>query len=181
MKTIKAVVASLRGWGYLIAFVTGGNFIRRSRLTLGRNVKISPTAMFKFPEYIQIGDNSFVNHQCSIWASPGGRITIGANVLMGPCTSIISSNHGFKAGALIREQPGNDEPIFVGNDVWLGANVVVTGGVTIGNGCVVGAGAVVTKDLPDMSISVGVPARPISFRSPDSASLSKSTHAASRP
>jgi acetyltransferase-like isoleucine patch superfamily enzyme len=46
----------------------------------------------------------------------------------------------------------------------LGANAVVTAGVSIGDGAVVGAGAVVTTDLPPMSISVGVPARVISYR-----------------
>jgi acetyltransferase-like isoleucine patch superfamily enzyme len=43
--------------------------------------------------------------------------------------------------------------------VWLGANVVVTGGVAIGERSVVGANSVVTTDLPPRSIAAGVPAR----------------------
>ena len=70
---------------------------------------------------------------------------IGNNVLLGPCASIISSNHGVARGELIRNQPGRDAPISIGDDVWLGANVVVTAGVSIGDGAVVGAGAVVTN------------------------------------
>ncbi len=155
----------IRGWAYLLAFITGGNYLRKARLRhLGKGVKISPTAFFKYPEMIQIGDHSFINHLCSVWASPGGPITIGSNVLLGPCTSIISSNHGVARGELIRNQPGRDEPISIGDDVWLGANVVVTAGVSIGNGAVVGAGAVVTTDLPAMAICAGVPARVIGYR-----------------
>ena len=52
----------------------------------------------------------------------------------------------------------------IGDDVWLGANAVVTAGVSIGSGAVVGAGAVVTTDLPPMSICAGVPARVIRYR-----------------
>ena len=52
----------------------------------------------------------------------------------------------------------------IGNDVWLGGNVVILEGVTIGDGAVVGAGGVVTKDLPPYSISVGVPAKVIGYR-----------------
>jgi acetyltransferase-like isoleucine patch superfamily enzyme len=52
----------------------------------------------------------------------------------------------------------------LGNDVWLGAGVVVTAGVTVGDGCIVGAGAVVTGDLPSGCIAAGVPARVIGQR-----------------
>jgi maltose O-acetyltransferase len=169
---MKVLFEIFRGWIYLLAFVTGGNFVRKARLKqVGTNVKISPTAFFKYPEHITIGNNTFINHLCSVWAAPGGSITIGNDVLFGPGTAVIASNHGTAAGQLIREQEGIDAPIVIGNDVWLGANVVVTAGVTIGDGCVVGACAVVTKDLPAASICVGVPARPIGTRKMAGAAL----------
>lgn len=49
----------------------------------------------------------------------------------------------------------------IGNDVWLGANVVVLRGVTIGDGSIIAANAVVTKDVPAYSIAGGIPARVI--------------------
>ena len=50
-------------------------------------------------------------------------------------------------------------PTRVGDNVWCGANVVITSGVTIGERCVIGANSVVTTDLPPFSIAAGAPAR----------------------
>ncbi len=54
--------------------------------------------------------------------------------------------------------------ITIGNDVWLGKNVIVTNYANIGNGVIVGAGAIITKDVPDYAIVAGVPARIIRYR-----------------
>ena len=54
--------------------------------------------------------------------------------------------------------------ILIGNDVWLGRNVLITNGSNIGNGVIAGAGAVITKDVPDYAVVVGVPARIIRYR-----------------
>lgn len=52
----------------------------------------------------------------------------------------------------------------IGNDVWLGRNVIITNGANIGNGVIAGAGAVITKDVPDYAVVGGVPAKIIRFR-----------------
>lgn len=54
--------------------------------------------------------------------------------------------------------------ITIGNDVWIGANVIITNGADIGNGVIAGAGAVITKSVPDYAIVVGVPARIVKYR-----------------
>lgn len=51
--------------------------------------------------------------------------------------------------------------IVIGNNVYLGADVIVNYGVNIGDNCIVAAGAVVTKDVPNGSVVAGVPARVI--------------------
>lgn len=55
-------------------------------------------------------------------------------------------------------------PVSIGNDVWIGANVIILPGVNIGNGAVVAAGAVVSKDVPPYAIVGGVPAKIIKYR-----------------
>ena len=52
-------------------------------------------------------------------------------------------------------------PITVGDNVFIGLNVVLMPGVSIGDNSVVGAGSVVTKDVPAGMVAVGSPARSI--------------------
>lgn len=58
--------------------------------------------------------------------------------------------------------------VSIGNDVWIGHNVIIVGNVTIGNGAVLAAGSVVTKDVPPYTIVGGVPAKEIKKRFSDS-------------
>jgi acetyltransferase-like isoleucine patch superfamily enzyme len=58
----------------------------------------------------------------------------------------------------------NLKRIHIGNDVWLGKNVLITNAANIGNGVIAGAGAVITKSVPDYAVIVGVPARIIKYR-----------------
>lgn len=51
--------------------------------------------------------------------------------------------------------------VIIGEGSWLGTNVVVVGKVRIGKHCVIGANSVVTKDIPDYSVAVGIPAKVI--------------------
>lgn len=55
---------------------------------------------------------------------------------------------------------------FIGHDVWLGANCIISRGVHIGNGAIIGAGAFVKDDVPDYAVAVGLPARVIRLRFP---------------
>jgi acetyltransferase-like isoleucine patch superfamily enzyme len=78
---------------------------------------------------------------------------------------ITDVNHGIEHGTPIRTQPLEDDPVKIGNDVWIGAGCSILPGVTIGNGAVIGARAVVTKDIPENAIAVGVPAKVLKYRS----------------
>ncbi|MCW2750088.1 MAG: hypothetical protein JWR83_1198 [Aeromicrobium sp.] len=55
----------------------------------------------------------------------------------------------------------------IGNDVWIGANVVVLRGVTIGDGAIIAANAVVTHDIAPYTIAGGIPARALRPRVAD--------------
>lgn len=168
MRLIRGVWEVFYGGAYWLAYMLGGHFFRRGLLgSRGKRVKIAPTAFLKYPGNISIGDDSFINHHCCVWASPDGKISMGRDVILGPNVCITSSNHGIELGEPIRMQPGKDAPITIGDDVWIGANTVITAGVTIGDGCVVGAGSVVTRSLPALSICAGIPARVVRMRSAD--------------
>lgn len=94
-----------------------------------------------------------------------GGILIGDDVLIGPYVVINSSEHAHKQ--LDVPMTSVDHimaPVRIGNDVWIGANAVVTGGIEIGDGAVIAAGAVVTRDVPPYAIVGGVPATVIGDR-----------------
>jgi maltose O-acetyltransferase len=57
-----------------------------------------------------------------------------------------------------------NQAVQIGNDVWIGARVVVLPGVVIGDQAIVGVGAIVTKDVPDRAIVAGNPADLIRYR-----------------
>lgn len=63
-------------------------------------------------------------------------------------------------------------PITIGNDVWIGARVIIMDGVNIGDGAIIAAGAVVTKDVEPYTIVGGVPAKTIRKRT-DASSYEK--------
>lgn len=95
------------------------------------------------------------------WSTEPWIITLGSNVHITGGTKFITHDGGT---LLYRNQIPDLEitkPITVGNDVYIGNNVIILPGVTIGNNVVIGAGAVVSKDIPDNSVAVGVPARVI--------------------
>ena len=54
--------------------------------------------------------------------------------------------------------------VVLGNDVWVGAKVIILSGVTIGDGAVIGAGSVVVKDVPSYAVVVGNPAKVVKYR-----------------
>ena len=71
--------------------------------------------------------------------------------------SIYGFNHGFQSVDIpICEQPLSSRGVWIGDDVWIGANAVIVDGCRIGAHSVVGAGAVVTRDVAEYQTVVGV-------------------------
>jgi len=127
----------------------------------GKNVKFRPNVTILHPERVYIGDNTEIGLRCILW---GGKETstlkIGKNVMIGPSVKLIAFDHGMKISDIpMIDQTSNDKDIVIGDDVWIGANVVVTAGCKIGNGAVVAAGSIVTKDIPENVICGGIPAK----------------------
>lgn len=109
-----------------------------------------------------------IGEQCALTPylllNAGADVRIGRGTIIGPRVSINSSEHVYDRSVPVRQAGYTHEPVIIGSDCWLAANVSVTKGVTIADGSVIGANAVVTADTLPYSVNVGVPARKICDR-----------------
>lgn len=138
-------------------------FLRINGAKVGKRVVFYPGLWISPGKNLVLGDD--VDLALNVHIETAGGVTIGARALIGYGTKIFSRNH---------HVPSNRAPIFgaghisesvtIGQDVWLGANVIILPGRTIGDGAVVGAGSVVTKDVAPYTIVAGNPAKLIRVR-----------------
>lgn len=122
---------------------------------------IEPKVYLSNGQGINIGVNCRINENVFIQEA-----TIGDNVLIAPNCAIlsVSHNHSLIDVPIVDQGDSEANPPIIGNNVWLGRNVIVMPGVNIGEGSIVGAGAVVTKDVPPFVVVGGVPAKLIKSR-----------------
>ncbi|MFD5202734.1 sugar O-acetyltransferase [Streptomyces sp. NPDC058375] len=125
---------------------------------VGEGVEVRPPLRVDYGYRITIGPRTFINFGAVLLDV--GRITIGADVQMGPNVQLLTPTHPVDPEPR-RAKWEAAEPITIGDNVWLGGGAIVCPGVAIGENTVVGAGAVVTKDLPANVVAVGNPARVI--------------------
>lgn len=128
----------------------------------GVNVNIERKAKFGNGLNIEIGDNSGIGVNASI---PNNTI-IGKDVMMGPNCHIFSSNHSFESIhiPIIKQGFSEKKKTVIGDDVWIGRNVLMTPGRIIKRGSIIAAGCVLCKDFPAYSIIGGNPSRLIRSR-----------------
>ena len=118
------------------------------------NLELLSPFICDYGNKISLGKNVFINSNCCFM--DGAKISIGDNVFIGPSCGFYTANHPLDYQT--RNQGVEQAlPISIGNNVWLGSNVIVLPGVKIGDGCVIGAGSVVTKDIEANSVAVGIP------------------------
>ena len=86
------------------------------------------------------------------------EIIVGNNVMFAPNCTLTTTNHPI-CPELRRKGYQYCKKIFIGDNVWLGSNVVVLPGVTIGKNSVIGAGSIVTKNIPANVVAMGIPCR----------------------
>ena len=129
----------------------------KSKVIIGHKVasRGKLNLLFYSDGIIQIGESTFFNNDCSVNALL--HVQIGANCLFGENVKIYDHNHQYKNVALpIKDQGYTMAPVKIGNNCWIGSNVVILKGVAIGDNCVIGANSVVHKSLPANSISINV-------------------------
>jgi len=107
---------------------------------------------------IEIGENFYANHNLVIL--DGAKVTFGDNCFVAPNCGFYTAGHPLD----VEQRNQGLEiawPITVGNNVWIGGNVVILPGVTIGDNTVIGSGSIVTKDIPAGVVAAGNPCRVI--------------------
>lgn len=102
---------------------------------------------------LHIGNDVYIGHRVHLHALD--PITIGDGCVLADNVMVNSGDHNKND---IHRVSGRGA-IHIGNNVFLGQNVVVLGGITIGDGAIIGANAVVTRDVPAGSVVAGVPAK----------------------
>lgn len=109
---------------------------------------------------VTIGDRCLIGRGSGIVGH--FSISIGNDVWTGHHVYITDQNHGYEDITIpISKQSQPERAVSIGDGSWLGHGSVVLPGVTIGRHVVIGANSVVTKDVPDFSVAVGVPAKVI--------------------
>jgi acetyltransferase-like isoleucine patch superfamily enzyme len=150
---------------YSFAYYIHEHVVWRANIQAARDVRIHATASIRNAQNVYVGKNSHINHLCSVWAGENSQIVLGDNLLMGPGVCIFSSNHSVIKGQPMTFQERKEESIVIGDDVWLGANSIITAGTRIANGVIVAAGAVVTRSITQEGVIVaGIPAKIIGER-----------------
>ncbi|MBC3476310.1 DapH/DapD/GlmU-related protein [Pseudomonas taiwanensis] len=159
--------------------IEAGVSVKRVRLnaveggiTLCSGVWLNDAVEVNSTNSVVIGRGTTVQRNVTI----NGEVSIGEECLLAPNVFISSTSHAhdYLPGVGIREQERRmskeeflaryNRPVSIGNDVWLGANVVVMPGVRIGSHVVVGANSVVNIDIPSGVIAAGVPVRVLKKR-----------------
>ena len=117
---------------------------------------IEPPFRCDYGYNIEIGENFYSNYNLIIIDC--AKVTIGNNVLIGPNVAIYTAGHPLHYE--IRNQEYEYAfPISIGDNVWIGGNVVINPGVSIGENSVIGSGSVVTKDISGNVIAMGNPCK----------------------
>ena len=146
-------------------FSTGLSLAGCRTMRIGNGVRIGRGCFVTATDgELVLHDNVALSPNVHVGAD-AGRIEIGAHTAVGPGTVIRAANHCIaRKDVPIMHQGHVPGQIVIEEDVWIGANCVITPDVRIGRGAVVGAGAVVTRNVAPFSIVGGVPAKLIGMR-----------------
>lgn len=149
----------------LVRFGTGVTLAGCRNMRFGRGVRVGRLCILTAQDgELSLADGAALSPGVHLGADHG-RIEVGSCTAIGPGTVVRAANHRFERRDMpIMRQGHVPGVVVIEDDVWIGANCVVTPDVRIGRGAVVGAGAVVTRDVAPFAVVGGVPARPIGTR-----------------
>lgn len=123
-------------------------------LSLGKNLKIRSGSKIRVRKNarLEIGENVSLNHGCIFTCHE--YIKIGNDVQFGPNVLIYDHDHDFRKKNGLKELFFKTSPVQIGNNVWIGANVVILRGSKIGDNCVIAAGSIIKGSFNDNSVVI---------------------------
>lgn len=130
---------------------------------MGNNVNIAHGAWFGSGKDVEIGDNSGIGIYCHIL----NNTIIGNDVMMGPNCYMLESLHKYDWTdiTMIEQGFGTERcQVIIGDDVWIGRDVMIIGSKEIKKGSIVGARCLLTKSFPEYSVIGGNPSRLLKSR-----------------
>lgn len=133
-------------------------FYRLSGIKMGKGSTFHMGARFFLPKNIEIGEGTIIGDHAFL--DGRAKITIGKQVDIASSVMIYNSEHDLSDPTF----RATEEPVTIGDYVFIGPRVIIMPGVNIGKGAVIAGGAVVTKDVPENTIVGGVPAKMIGER-----------------
>ncbi len=172
--TIHGKVSGLSGFS-VIKFRGGNN-----KLVIGKNVRLhdceivftSSNAVIEIHDNVTLMGTVRVNRDCSIIIGENTKFNKPSRIHAGECSNVIIGSDCLLANVNIRTSDSHSiidmstnerinpaEDIIIGDHVWIAENVSIYKGVGIGFGSIIGAGSIVTRDVPENSMAVGVPAK----------------------
>lgn len=121
---------------------------------MGEDIWIEPPVHMAYGMNVHIGNHFYANFNLVIVDDID--VYIGEHVMIAPNVTITPTGHPVDPDL---RRPGTQFsiPVRIGNNVWIGSNVVILPGITIGDNAVIGAGSVVTHDIPENVVAVGNP------------------------
>ncbi|EOL47160.1 hypothetical protein RV11_GL002682 [Enterococcus phoeniculicola] len=122
--------------------------------SVGEGVYIEQPLRANWGANTHLGNHVYANFNLTLVDDT--RIEIGDNVMIGPNVTLAAGTHPLNPELRVKKAQYN-LPVVIGENVWLGAGVIVLPGVTIGKNSVIGAGSVVTKDVPENVLAFGTP------------------------
>ena len=124
--------------------------------SVGEGCYIEPPFHANWGRNVHFSDYVYANFNLTLVDDTD--IYVGHHVMFGPNVTVATAGHPVKPELRLKVAQFN-MPVYIGNNVWIGAGAVILPGITIGDNSVIGAGSVVTKDIPENVVAVGNPCR----------------------
>lgn len=145
---------------YALFFPYLRNVLVRNYLSVcGKGLRVKSGA--EISPRAKVGHNTELGTRCIVQSD----VTLGSYIIMGPDVKIYCRNHRYEDIHTPMGLQGKiTKPTKLGDDIWIGSNVVIVAGINVGDHTIIAAGSIVTKNIPDYAIVGGNPARIIKYR-----------------